>query len=116
MRKNIILALILILAAVSCSHAEEIKIGSCIYRFNDAFMLRFRNAMTAESEKLGAKIEMADGQDDQTTQDGQVDQFIADGVNVLIVNPVDHISYDDSTVRHVTDNIVIGYESGGIWY
>jgi len=35
---------------------------------------------------------------------------------LVIVNPVDHISYDDSTVRHVTDNIVIGYESGGIWY
>ena len=92
MRKNIILALILILAAVSCSHAEDIKIGSCIYRFNDAFMLRFRNAMTAESEKLGAKIEMADGQDDQTTQESQVDQFIADGVNVLIVNPVDRMA------------------------
>ena len=92
MRKNIILALILILAAVSCSHAEDIKIGSCIYRFNDAFMLRFRNAMTAESEKLGAKIEMADGQDDQTTQEGQADQFIADGVNVLIVNPVDRMA------------------------
>lgn len=92
MRKTIILALILILAAVSCSHAEEVKIGSCIYRFNDAFMLRFRNAMTAESEKLGATITMADGQDDQTTQDGQVDQFIADGVNVLIVNPVDRMA------------------------
>lgn len=92
MRKNIILALILILAAVSCSHAEDIKIGSCIYRFNDAFMLRFRNAMTAESEKLGAKIEMADGQDDQTTQEGQADQFIADGVDVLIVNPVDRMA------------------------
>ena len=92
MRKAIILALVLVLAAVSCSYAEEIKIGACIYRFNDAFMLRFRNAMSAESEKLGAKIEIADGQDDQTTQDGQVDQFIADGVNVLIVNPVDRMS------------------------
>ena len=92
MRKSIILALILILALVSCSHAQEIKIGSCIYRFNDAFMLRFRNAMAAEAEKSGAKIEMADGQDDQTTQDGQVDQFIADGVNVLIVNPVDRMA------------------------
>ena len=92
MRKSIILALIFILAVVSCSYAEEIKIGSCIYRFNDAFMLRFRNAMQAESEKAGAKIEMADGQDSQSTQDGQVDQFIADGVNVLIVNPVDRMS------------------------
>ena len=92
MRKVFMTALVLILAITCCACADEIKIGACIYRFNDAFMLRFRNAMSAESEKLGAKIEIADGQDDQTTQDGQVDQFIADGVNVLIVNPVDRMS------------------------
>ena len=92
MRKVFMTALVLVLAISCCAHAGEVKIGACIYRFNDAFMLRFRNAMSAESEKLGAKIDIADGQDDQTTQDGQVDQFIADGVNVLIVNPVDRMS------------------------
>ena len=107
MRKTIILALILILAAVSCSHAEDVKIGSCIYRFNDAFMLRFRNAMTAESEKLGATITMADGQDDQTTQDGQVDQFIADGVNVLIVNPVDRMASQATIDKAKAANIPV---------
>ena len=85
-------ALILILTLVSCSYAEEIKIGSCIYRFNDAFMLRFRNAMTAESEKEGASITMSDGRDDQNVQNEQIDEFIANGVNVLIVNPVDRMS------------------------
>ena len=107
MRKTIILALILILAAVSCSHAEDVKIGSCIYRFNDAFMLRFRNAMTAESEKLGATITMADGQDDQTTQDGQVDQFIADGVNVLIVNQVDRMASQATIDKAKAANIPV---------
>lgn len=85
-------ALIVILALVSCSYADEIKIGSCIYRFNDAFMLRFRNAMTAESEKEGAVITMADGLDDQNVQNEQIDEFIANGVNVLIVNPVDRMT------------------------
>ena len=92
MRKIFILSLTFLLIFSFSVSADEIKIGSCIYRFNDAFMLRFRNAMTAESEKLGAKIEHADGQDDQTTQNEQVDAFIADGVNVLIVNPVDRMS------------------------
>lgn len=85
-------ALIVILALVSCSYAEEIKIGSCIYRFNDAFMLRFRNAMTAESAKEGASITMSDGRDDQNVQNEQIDEFIANGVNVLIVNPVDRMT------------------------
>ena len=92
MRKVFMTALVLILAITCCAHAGEVKIGACIYRFNDAFMLRFRNAMSAESEKLGAAIIIADGQDNQTTQDGQVDEFIANGVNVLIVNPVDRMA------------------------
>lgn len=92
MRKLLLLALTLILASASFSHADTLKIGSCIYRFNDAFMLRFRNAMSAESEKLGAQITHADGQDDQNTQDAQIDEFIAGGVNALIVNAVDRMS------------------------
>ena len=92
MRKNLLLAFILILVIVSCSQAQEMKIGACIYRFNDAFMLRFRNAMAEESQKAGAKIDFADGQDDQNTQNSQIDEFIANGVNVLIVNPVDRMS------------------------
>ena len=92
MRKVFMTALIVILALVSCSYADEIKIGSCIYRFNDAFMLRFRNAMSVESEKEGASITMADGRDDQNVQNEQIDEFIANGVNVLIVNPVDRMT------------------------
>ena len=92
MRKSFVLAFILILAVVSCSHAQEIKIGACIYRFNDAFMLRFRNAMAEQSQKEGAIINFSDGQDDQNTQNAQIDEFIANGVNVLIVNPVDRMT------------------------
>lgn len=48
--------------------------------------------MQAESEKSGAKISITDGQDDQATQDSQIDEFIANGVNVLIINPVDRMT------------------------
>ena len=92
LRKVFVTALVLVLAVASCSFADGVKIGSCIYRFNDAFMLRFRNAMTAESEKLGAEISMSDGQDDQNIQNGQIEEFLSSDVNVLIVNPVDRMS------------------------
>ncbi|MBQ7267337.1 MAG: galactose ABC transporter substrate-binding protein [Synergistaceae bacterium] len=82
----------LVLAAASCSFADGVKIGAGIYRFNDAFMLRFRNAMSAEAEKAGAEIMIVDGRDDQPTQDAQVDEFITGGVNVLIINPVDRMA------------------------
>ena len=54
-------------------------------------MLRFRNAMSAECEKIGTKIEIADSQNDQNTQNEQVDGFISNGVNVLIINPVNRM-------------------------
>ena len=107
MRKIFILSLTFLLIFSISVSADEIKIGSCIYRFNDAFMLRFRNAMNAESEKLGAKIEHADGQDDQTTQNEQVDAFIADGVNVLIVNPVDRMSSQNIIDKAKEKNIPV---------
>ena len=88
----ITLTFLLIFSFSVLAQADEIKIGVCIYRFNDAFMLRFRNAMSAESEKLGAKIEIADGQDDQATQNEQIENFINEGVNVLIINPVDRMA------------------------
>lgn len=91
MRKVFMLTLIFALALTSCSYAGEIKIGSCIYSFNDAFMLRFRNAMTAESEKLGADLTLADSQNDQETQNTQVDEFITAGVSALIVNMVNRM-------------------------
>ena len=107
MRKNIILALILILAAVSCSHAEDVKIGACFYKFSDVFLLRVRNALTAEAEKLGVKLEIVDGHDDQATQEEQVDKFIADGVNVLIMNPVDRMNSQPYVDKAKAANIPI---------
>ena len=92
MRKVFLFSLIFILALTFTAGADEIKIGACIYRFNDAFMLRFRNAMSDEASKLGAKIEFADGRDDQNAQNEQIDAFINDGVNVLIINPVDRMA------------------------
>ena len=107
MRKSFMLALVLVLALCCCSGAEEIKIGACIYRFNDAFMLRFRNAMADECGKLGAVIEFADGQDDQNTQNEQIDGFISAGVNVLIVNPVDRMTSQAIIDKAKTANIPV---------
>ncbi|MBQ7169290.1 MAG: galactose ABC transporter substrate-binding protein [Synergistaceae bacterium] len=101
------MTLALVLALASCSFADGVKIGAGIYRFNDAFMLRFRNAMTAESEKLGATIEIADGRDDQNTQDAQIDGFLSGDVNVLIVNLVDRMAAQSVVDKAKSANIPV---------
>ena len=107
MRKVFVTALIIVLAFASCSFADGVKIGACIYRFSDAFMLRFRNAMSAESAKEGAELTLADSQNDQTIQDSQVDEFIANGVNVLIINPVDRMSSQNIIDKAKAANIPV---------
>lgn len=64
-------------------------IGSCIYRFDDIFMAIVRNAMAEEAEQLGAELEIADSENSQPTQYEQVEQFVQNGKEVLIINPVD---------------------------
>ena len=92
MRKVFLISLIFVLALTFTAQADEIRVAAFVYRFNDAFMLRFRNAMSDEAAKLGVKIQILDGRDDQSNQDKQIDDYIANGVNVLIVNPVDRMA------------------------
>lgn len=67
------------------------KVGVCIYQFSDNFMTLFRTELEKYLiEKGFAKenITIVDGANDQATQSGQIDSFIADGVDVLIINLV----------------------------
>ncbi len=106
LRKIFVTALIIALTLSSCAFAD-VKIGSCIYRFSDAFMLRFRNAMTAESVNEKAEIIIADSLNDQNTQDAQVDDFINSGVNVLIINPVDRMQSQSIIDKAKSANIPV---------
>ena len=46
-------------------------------------------------------ITIVDGANDQATQTGQIDNFISEGVDVLIVNPV-----NSSSAATITDKVV----------
>jgi len=69
--------------------AEDVLVGSCIYKFDDTFMTGVRNSMAAEMKRLGGELEIVDSQNRQPLQNDQVDAYISKGANALIVNPVD---------------------------
>lgn len=80
------------------------KVGVCIYQFSDNFMTLFRTELVNYMVELGFSednITLADGANDQATQSGQIDSFIADGVDVLIINPV-----NSSSAATITDKVV----------
>ena len=80
------------------------KVGVCIYQFSDNFMTLFRTELQSYLESKGfaaENIKIVDGANDQATQSGQIDNFITEGVDVLIVNPV-----NSSSAATITDKVV----------
>ncbi|MGN0266073.1 MAG: substrate-binding domain-containing protein [Lachnospiraceae bacterium] len=80
------------------------KVGVCIYQFADNFMTLFRTELENYLVAQGfskENIKIMDGANDQATQSGQIDAFIAEGVDVLIINPV-----NSSSAATITDKVV----------
>ncbi len=63
-------------------------VGVCIYKFDDAFMTTYRNTLQEILEGKGYKVTTADGNNDQSKQNEQINTFITQGVDALIINPV----------------------------
>ena len=63
-------------------------VGVCIYKFDDAFMTTYRNALQEILEGKGYTVTVVDGANDQAKQNEQINTFITQGVKALIINPV----------------------------
>ncbi len=83
---------------------SDVTVGVCIYQFSDNFMTLFRTELETYLVSLGFSadnITIQDGANDQATQTAQIDAFIAAGVDVLIINPV-----NSSSAETITDKVV----------
>ena len=85
--------------------AEGGTIGVCIYQFTDAFMTTYRNALQEFLEGKGYKVTTVDGANDQAKQNEQINTFITQGVDALIINPV---------MTSAADQIIATVKAAGI--
>lgn len=91
-------------AATTEGSLADKKVGVCIYQFNDNFMTLFRTELENYLIAQGFSkdnIKIVDGANDQATQSNQIDNFITEGVDVLIINPV-----NSSSAETITDKVV----------
>ncbi|MCI7735642.1 MAG: galactose ABC transporter substrate-binding protein [Clostridiales bacterium] len=84
---------LLVVALCGVATAEDApKIGVAIYQFADNFMTLYRTELARYlTEDCGIPAEnivIMDGKNDQAEQTNQIDSFIADNVDVLIINLV----------------------------
>ena len=80
-------------------------VGVCIYQFTDAFMTTYRNALQEILESKGYKVTTVDGNNDQAKQNEQINTFITQGVDALIINPV---------MTSAADQIISTVQAAGI--
>lgn len=89
---KIALTVAMAFSIVGCSSSdseEEAKtVGICVYQFDDNFMTTYRTELEEKLTALGYEVTVVDGSNDQSTQSEQIDTFIAQGVDALIINPV----------------------------
>ncbi|MBQ1871123.1 MAG: galactose ABC transporter substrate-binding protein [Lachnospiraceae bacterium] len=97
--------------SASGEYADK-KVGVCIYQFSDNFMTLYRTELENYLISLGFSknnITIVDGANDQATQTNQIQNFITDGVDVLIINPVNSSSAATITDMVVAANIPLVY-------
>lgn len=75
-------------ATTEAPKAATKKVGVCIYKFDDAFMTNYRNNLQTILQGKGYEVTVVDGNNDQSKQNEQIDTFIAQGYDALIINPV----------------------------
>ena len=106
MKKIIAMLLVLVMALslVACgggagSDVTTYKVGVAIYQYNDNFMTLYRQEIeayfkTLETDTFKYEITMVDSQNDMNTQSSQIDTFITQGMDVIILNLVQTSSAD----------------------
>lgn len=78
------------LASLLATSAMAQEIGASIARFDDNFLTVMRNGMVEHAAELdGVSLQVEDAQDDISRQIDQVKNFVASGVDAIIVNIVD---------------------------
>lgn len=79
------------------TEAQEVNVGVAIYKFDDNFMTLYRNEIetyfnSLSNDEVKYKVTITDGKNDQAEQTNQIDNFIAQDFDVLIINLVQSTS------------------------
>ena len=88
--KRVLIALAATTMLSSGAFAANAKIGVSMDKFDDNFLTVLRNGMVEYAKtQPGVTLQIEDAKDDVSKQLSQVQNFIANGVTAIIVNPVD---------------------------
>ena len=76
-------------APMASAADKPIVVGYAALSLNNAFIKALSEALEGRSKELGAEVLVSDAQDNIERQVGQIEDFIAKKVDVIILNPTD---------------------------
>ena len=109
----LVVGFISMMSRVASPKKNVIKIGLCLYRFDDTFISNVRHEIeeyAKEYEKehdIKINLEVVDARDNQNTQNHQVDRFVSLDYDVLLINVVDRFAASNMIETAVGANIPI---------
>lgn len=77
-----------ILGSIATGASAE-SVGVSMALFDDNFLTVLRNGIEAYAQETGDEVQIVDAQNDVAKQLDQINNFVASGVDAIIVNPVD---------------------------
>ena len=72
-------------ASSTAAASGSANIGVCIYQFADNFMTLYRTDLEEYLKDMGYAVTIVDGKNDQNTQTEQINTFLQQGVDVLVM-------------------------------
>lgn len=71
------------------AEAKIEKVGLMVQDLSNPFFAAMQNRMQEQAEKDGFTLNVQDGRQDLAAQNDQIDAFIQQGLDVILINPVD---------------------------
>ena len=92
------------------AEAKTYKVGVAIYQFDDNFMTLYRNELldyfkSLETDTVKYDVTIVDGKNDMAEQNNQIDNFITQGMDAIILNLVQTSSADAAIDKIVAAGI-----------
>ena len=89
------------------AEAKTYKVGVAIYQFDDNFMTLYRNELqdyfkSLETDTVKYDVTIVDGKGDMSEQNNQIDNFITQGMDAIILNLV-QTSSADAAIDKIVD-------------
>ncbi|MGB3159814.1 MAG: D-ribose ABC transporter substrate-binding protein [Carnobacterium sp.] len=69
--------------------AKDLVVGVSLSTLNNPFFISVKEGIVNLAEEKGSEVKVLDAQDDTSKQSNDIDDLIQQGVDVLLINPVD---------------------------